>query len=72
MQTFHEEIKITAYELYKQRGMAQGYDLDDWLQAERIVTGKNIISEASLPVQRQTGKEKKTKNNKSKKKGDKK
>jgi hypothetical protein len=64
MQELHEEIKMAAYELYEQRGMAHGYDIDDWLQAERIVMGKNIIANAS--------KEKKIKNNKPKKKGDKK
>jgi hypothetical protein len=30
-----EDIARRAYELYLQRGGGQGYDLDDWLQAER-------------------------------------
>jgi hypothetical protein len=64
MQELHEEIRMAAYELYEQRGMAHGYDLNDWLQAEKIVMGKNIIADAS--------KEKKTKNNKPKKKLDRK
>jgi hypothetical protein len=63
MQELHEEIRMAAYELYEQRGMTHGYDLDDWLQAEKIVMGENITADAS--------KEKKTRNNKSKKKGDK-
>lgn len=29
-----EEIRRRAYELYEQRGRADGYDFDDWLQAE--------------------------------------
>jgi hypothetical protein len=30
----HRLISETAYHLYAQRGCADGYDLDDWLQAE--------------------------------------
>jgi hypothetical protein len=30
-----EEIAIRAYELYLARGGAHGYDMDDWLEAER-------------------------------------
>lgn len=33
----NEEIAKTAYELYQKRGMGDGYDIDDWLKAERIV-----------------------------------
>lgn len=32
-------IAKTAYELYEQRGRADGYDLDDWLKAEALVSG---------------------------------
>jgi len=37
----HDEIARVAYELYKKRGMAQGYDLKDWLEAEKIVREKH-------------------------------
>lgn len=30
----NEEIQRRAYELYVQRGQAEGYALDDWLRAE--------------------------------------
>jgi hypothetical protein len=30
----HRMISETAYHLYAQRGYADGYDLDDWFQAE--------------------------------------
>lgn len=30
-------IALKAYELYEQRGREDGRELDDWLQAERIV-----------------------------------
>jgi hypothetical protein len=33
----HRLISETAYHLYAQRGYADGYDLDDWLQAETQV-----------------------------------
>jgi hypothetical protein len=31
------EIAIKAYDLYVKRGMTDGHDFDDWLQAEKIV-----------------------------------
>jgi outer membrane protein TolC len=31
----HAEIARRAYQLYEQRGRAQGGDIDDWLLAER-------------------------------------
>lgn len=33
----HRLISEAAYNLYRQRGFADGYDLDDWLQAEESV-----------------------------------
>ena len=37
----HDEIAGVAYELYKGRGMAQGHDLKDWLEAEKTVMEKH-------------------------------
>jgi len=34
---FQGEIAKKAYDLYLQRGMIDGHDFDDWLQAEKIV-----------------------------------
>jgi DUF2934 family protein len=31
----HEEIAVRAYEIYLSRGGSPGWDLDDWLEAER-------------------------------------
>jgi hypothetical protein len=31
----HEEIANRAYQIYLQRGADEGYDVDDWLQAEQ-------------------------------------
>jgi hypothetical protein len=38
--TLQEMIAKKAHELYEKRGGGHGSDLDDWLEAERIVIGK--------------------------------
>jgi Protein of unknown function (DUF2934) len=35
-----ESIRRRAYELYEQRGRIEGFALDDWLQAEAEILGK--------------------------------
>jgi hypothetical protein len=35
-----EEIAGRAYEIYMARGGTHGYDIEDWLQAERELRGK--------------------------------
>lgn len=35
-----EEIARRAYELYVARGGTHGYDIEDWLQAERELRGR--------------------------------
>ena len=30
-----EQIQMRAYEIYIRRGQTDGFDLDDWLQAEK-------------------------------------
>jgi hypothetical protein len=37
----HDEIARVAYELYKKRGSVRGHDLEDWLEAEKIVMEKH-------------------------------
>jgi hypothetical protein len=36
-----EEVRRRAYELYVGRGCAGGYDVDDWLEAERQLRNRN-------------------------------
>ena len=36
--TREQEIRDRAYEIYLQRGEQPGYEVDDWLQAERELT----------------------------------
>ena len=38
---FQGEIAKIAYDLYLQKGMIDGYDLDDWLRAEKIVMAQH-------------------------------
>jgi hypothetical protein len=33
-------IAAKAYELFEQRGRVDGYDLDDWLKAKALVSGR--------------------------------
>ncbi|GEM_PF-1684977 len=33
----YQEVAKVAYELYLQRGCANGHDLEDWLKAETLV-----------------------------------
>ena len=35
---YEQEIRNRAYEIYLQRGGQPGYELEDWLQAERELT----------------------------------
>lgn len=42
-----QQVKQRAYELYEQRGRADGHDLDDWLQAECEVKGTRSNASAA-------------------------
>jgi hypothetical protein len=37
MDTLHERIARKAFELYEQRGSQHGHDVQDWLDAERLI-----------------------------------
>lgn len=37
----HPSIAIRAYNLFVQRGSTHGWDLDDWLQAEKELRGEH-------------------------------
>lgn len=50
----HEEaVRRMAYLLYEQRGCVDGYEVDDWLRAEALVTEQ---AAASAPVARKASK----------------
>jgi hypothetical protein len=44
---FQGETEKVAYDLYVQRGMVNGYDLDDWFQAEKIVMAQHAPARRS-------------------------
>ncbi|MBI4004057.1 MAG: DUF2934 domain-containing protein [Candidatus Omnitrophica bacterium] len=39
-----KEISHVAYELFERRGCVHGHDLEDWLEAERIVRQRRTTS----------------------------
>jgi Protein of unknown function (DUF2934) len=40
-------VRCRAYELYEQRGRADGHELDDWVEAEREVLSASEIAKAA-------------------------
>ena len=38
----YEKISRIAYDLYEKRGKAHGHDIEDWLEAERIVMERHV------------------------------
>ena len=43
-----DEIRLIAYQLYELRGKEPGHEVEDWLEAEKIVMGKYLKSEGKL------------------------
>jgi hypothetical protein len=48
MDMLHERIARKAYELYEQRGWQHGHDLEDWLEAERMILAEMKAQIAKL------------------------
>jgi len=40
-ESLDDEIARRAYELYEARGFVDGFDVDDWLQAEQEIVGSS-------------------------------
>ena len=40
--SMEDDIRLRAYELYLERGESGGYELDDWLQAERDLSEERL------------------------------
>ncbi len=53
----HDEIAAVAYELYEARGCIPGRDLDDWLDAERIVLIRHAGQEIEEPEEEDSSQE---------------
>jgi len=45
-----QQIQQRAYEVYEQRGRTDGYDLDDWLQAESEIKGRQAKAATASPL----------------------
>jgi hypothetical protein len=43
----HEEIARKAYELWEQSGRIPGHDLDNWIEAERIMKARSEEEKSS-------------------------
>jgi hypothetical protein len=41
-QELHDRIEQRAYQLYEERGGEPGHEVEDWLQAERELLGKEM------------------------------
>jgi len=50
----HDEIAGVAYELYEARSGIPGQDLDDWLDAERIVLARHAGQEIEEPEEEES------------------
>lgn len=46
LNNLNEQIKKLAYELYEESGRLEGRDLDNWIEAERIVAGRSELQES--------------------------
>lgn len=46
---FHDEIAKVAFELYEKSGKVEGCDLDNWLEAEKIVISRHASQEIEEP-----------------------
>ena len=46
---FHDEIAKVAFELYERSSQVEGSDLDNWLEAERIVLARHASKEIEQP-----------------------
>jgi len=54
---FREEIVKVARDLFEKRGRVEGHDLDNWLEAERIVMSQHRQREnleAEIPAKKMT------------------
>lgn len=45
-----QRISLRAYELYEARGRVDGFDVEDWLQAEREMLGEAAHPEEAAAV----------------------
>jgi len=44
----HDEIERLAYEIYENNGRVGGRDLDNWLEAEHIISSRHGLQEGHI------------------------
>jgi hypothetical protein len=49
MKDMHAEIEMLAYEIFRKKNGAMGNDLDNWLEAERIIKAWHEERQAAVP-----------------------
>ena len=54
MEALHERIARKAFELYEQRSHQDGHDMEDWLEAERLIFRemKSQLTNITTPARR--------------------
>jgi len=57
----HDEIAMVAYTLFENSGRLHGYDLENWLEAEKMVMAEHADALAGKIKKRSTAKAKKEK-----------
>ena len=45
-----EEIEVRAYEIYEERGRAEGHDVEDWVAAEEELTNRLAAGETGSRI----------------------
>jgi hypothetical protein len=46
-ENIQEEIRVRAFELYEERGRADGYQEKDWYQAEKEILNQDTVARAA-------------------------
>ncbi len=54
----HDEISQVAYELFEKRGRVHGHELQDWFDAERIVSARSAKEKSGKSTKPAAGKRK--------------
>ena len=47
----HDEIELEARNIYEESGMIEGRDLENWFEAEKIVTARHAAEKEEAAVE---------------------
>jgi len=48
LKQLEDEIRLIAYQLYELRGKEPGHEVEDWVEAEKVVLGKYLKNDGGL------------------------